>query len=113
MNNEIDRRNRLNELLAFVHRQRDIEQGGPLKALLAVITEQVNLVEDDISQLYENWFIETCQDWVVPYIGELIGYSPVHEAGEPGDVSTAQGAMRYKILTPRREIANTIRNRSR
>jgi hypothetical protein len=113
MNNEIDRRNRLNELLAFVHRQRDIEQGGPLKALLAVITEQVNLVEDDISQLYENWFIETCQDWVVPYIGELIGYSPVHEAGEPGDVSTAQGAMRNKILTPRREIANTIRNRRR
>ena len=110
---DIDRQNRLNDLLAFVYRQRDIEHGEPLKALLAVIAEQVNLVEDDISQLYDNWFIETCQDWVVPYIGELIGYQPVHEAGQPGDPTTSQGEMLNKILTPRREVANTIRNRRR
>lgn len=113
MEPDIERQNRLNDLLAFVYRQRDIEQGEPLKALLAVIAEQVNLVEDDISQLYENWFIETCQDWVVPYIGELIGYVPAHEAGEPGDPTTSQGQMLNRILIPRREVANTIRNRRR
>jgi len=48
---------------------RDADQGYPLQGLLRVITEQVNLLEDDIAQLYENWFIETGQDWVVPYIG--------------------------------------------
>ena len=46
----------------------------PLRALLAVIAEQVDVVEDDIARLYGNWFIETCDDWVVPYIGDLIGY---------------------------------------
>ena len=78
-----------------------------------VIAEQVDVVEDDIRQLYDNWFIETAEDWVVPYIGDLIGYQLVHEAGEPGDVSTAQGRARNKILIPRREVANTIRYRRR
>ena len=85
----------------------------PCVRLLQVIAEQVNLVEADIAQLYENWFIETCQDWVVPYIGDLIGYAPVHEAGELGDASTPEGAARERILIPRREVANTIRYRRR
>lgn len=104
---------RLYELLPTIHRMRDEERGGPLRALLRVIAEQVNVVEDDIAQLYENWFIETCDDWVVPYIGELIGYRPVHEAGEPGEVTTAQSRARNKILLPRRDVANTIFSRRR
>ena len=104
---------RLYELLPVVYRLRDAERGYPLRGLLAVITEQVNLVEADIGQLYENWFIETCQDWVVPYIGDLIGYTPVHEAGEPGDVTEPGGAARNRILIPRRDVANTIRYRRR
>ena len=107
------REDRLYELLPPIYRIRDAEQGEPLKALLRVISEQVNLVEDDIRQLYENWFIETCEDWVVPYIGELIGYEPVHEAGEPSTLDTPQGWLRNKILIPRREVANTIRYRRR
>lgn len=110
MNYQADR---LYDLLPVIYRLRDAEQGYPLRALLQVIAGQVNLVEADINQLYENWFIETCQEWVVPYIGDLIGYRPVHEAGEPGDVNTPQGQLRNKILIPRREVANTIRYRRR
>jgi len=110
MNGKADR---LFELLPAVYRLRDADQGGPLRALLQVIAEQVNVVEADIAQLYENWFIETCQDWVVPYIADLIGYEPDHEAGEPGEVTTLRGLERNKILIPRREVANTIRYRRR
>ena len=104
---------RLYELLPAIYRMRDADQGEPLKALLQIISEQVNLVEDDIFQLYENWFIETCEDWGVPYIGELIGYVPVHEAGEPSTEGTQQDQLRNKVLIPRREVANTIRYRRR
>ena len=104
---------RLYELLPVVHRQRDAEGGYPLRALLRVIAEQVGVVEDDISRLYDNWFIETCEDWVVPYLGDLIGYQLVHEAGEPGEVRSLEGRALNKILVPRREIANTIRYRRR
>jgi uncharacterized repeat protein (TIGR01451 family) len=104
---------RLFDLLPVVHRQRDVEQGFPLRSLLQVINEQVDVVEDNIDQLYENWFIETCEDWVVPYIGELIGFRTVHEAGDPGDVTTAREQLLNKILIPRREVANTLRYRRR
>lgn len=104
---------RLYELLPVVYRQRDAEQGYPLRALLRVIAEQVNVVEADIAQLYENWFIETCQDWVVPYIGGLVGYQPVHELGEPSDLTEHRQQLRSRTLIPRRDVANTVRYRRR
>jgi hypothetical protein len=110
MNENVDR---LYNLLPAIYRVRDAEESWELKALLRVIAEQVNAIEADIRQLYNNWFIETCQDWLVPYIGDLIGYQQVHEAGEPGDVTTEQGRQRNKILISRRDVANTIRARRR
>src|SRR6266851_9650390 len=108
-----DRRDRLYDLLPAVYRQRDAERGYVLQALLRVIAEQVTVVEDDIRQLYDNWFIETCEDWVVPYIGDLIGYRPVHDAGGPADVRAARHLGRNRILIPRRDVAHTIGDRRR
>jgi hypothetical protein len=48
-------------------------QTGPLKALLKVIAEQVAVLEENLDQLYDDQFIETCAKWVVPYIGDLVG----------------------------------------
>ena len=104
---------RLYDLLPAVHRLRDAERGYPLRALLQVISEQVNVVEADIAQLYENWFIETCHDWVVPYIGDLVGYTPLYYLGEPGGVQKARALMRERLLIPRSEVANTVRFRRR
>ena len=101
-------------LLPVVHRMRDAEIGYPLRALLRVISEQVNVVEEDIARLYENWFIETCDDWVVPYIGDLIGYRPVQEAGATcRRPARAARRSRDRVLIPRREVANTIGFRRR
>ncbi|MGH8905011.1 MAG: hypothetical protein ACRD0K_00445 [Egibacteraceae bacterium] len=108
-----DARDRLVELLPYVYRLRDTALGEPLRALLQVITEQVDVVEADIRQLYDNWFIETCEDWVVPYIGDLIGYQPLHEAAEAGSVATEEGRRLNRILSPRRDVANTIGDRRR
>jgi hypothetical protein len=101
---------RLYSLLPTIHRMRDAEQGYPLKALLRVIAEQVNVVEDDIAGLYENWFIETAQDWAVPYIGDLVGYRPVADGGLPPDSSVCDLSP---VLVPRREIGNLIYFRRR
>jgi hypothetical protein len=104
---------RLYDLLPVVYRLRDADRGYPLRALLQVIAEQINVVDRDIAQLYENWFIETCQDWVVPYIGDLVGYTPLYDAGEPGGVQKTRARMRERLLIPRREVANTVRFRRR
>ena len=90
----------LYNLLPSVHRVRDTEEGEPLRELLALITRQVGILEEDLEQLYDNQFIETCAPWVLPYIGDLIGYRSLHPIGPDQ-------------LTPRAEVANTIGYRRR
>lgn len=63
---------RLYELLPALYRQRDAEEGGPLEALLRILGRQADLLEHDVRRLWDAFFIETCQDWVVPYIGDLV-----------------------------------------
>ncbi|WP_193198595.1 exo-alpha-sialidase [Nostoc sp. MG11] len=63
---------RLYSLLPAIYRIRDESQDGSLRSLLSIIESELQLVEQDIENLYENWFIETCDDWVVPYIGNLL-----------------------------------------
>ncbi len=100
---------RLYDLLPAIYRLRDADRDYPLRDLLRVVAEQVTAVEDDIAQLYDNWFIETAEDWAVPYIAELAGYTPVIAAGDP----TASDAGENRILIPRREVANTVAYRRR
>lgn len=94
-------------LLPAVYRLRDAQiaqsQGlaqGPLESLLMVIDEQVAIVADDLTQLYEDQFIETCAQWVIPYIGDLIGYQSVR-------------GIAPAIDNPRAEVAQTISLRRR
>ncbi len=54
-------------------------QTGPLKALIGVLAEQVEVLEDSLRQAYDDQFIETCQEWIVPYIGDLVAVSDLHE----------------------------------
>lgn len=96
---------RLYQLLPALYRQRDADQGYPLRALLQVIGEQVDVLEADIGQLYDNWFIETCEDWVVPYIGDLLGYRALHTGGGSGNPALGS------ILVARRDVAHTVRSR--
>src|SRR5947207_2484872 len=97
---------RMMQLLPAIYRLRDAserepsEARGPLESLLSVLAEQAGVLEEDLAQLYDDQFIETCADWVVPYIGDLIGYRGLH-----GGVS--------KIGSPRAEVADTIGFRRR
>lgn len=97
-----------------VHMQRrDAETGGALSALLAVVSEQVGLTADAVAQLYEDWFIETCAPWAVPYIGDLVGYriaGGYTAALAQGDESARLLAAR---LAPRRDVADTVSARRR
>lgn len=63
---------RLYNLLPGIYQSYDALQGEPLRALLALLEQELALLETDIDRLYDNWFIETCEDWVVPYIGDLL-----------------------------------------
>jgi hypothetical protein len=72
---------RLYNLLPAVYRIRDADEGQPLRALFAVLEQELLAVEQDIDGLYDNWFIETCDEWVVPYIGDLVKVPGLHLGG--------------------------------
>ncbi|MFE4513462.1 hypothetical protein ACFRMQ_04575 [Kitasatospora sp. NPDC056783] len=111
------------DLLPQWHRLRDAEAGEPLRALLAVIGEQVDVVRAGIDQGYQDWFIETAADWAVAYLGDLVGYRilPGYEEVLSTGLSGAGGsavdaAARERLaarLAPRRDVANTVANRRR
>jgi hypothetical protein len=88
-----DQQSQLDELAAKAAR-------GPLQSLLMVIEEQLQAVAYDLDQLYDDHFIETCAPWVIPYIGDLIGYQSV-------------AGIAPAIDDPRSEVANTISFRRR
>ncbi|MBT2369864.1 hypothetical protein J7E88_32485 [Streptomyces sp. ISL-10] len=100
-------------LLPAVHRRLDAENGHRLYALLSVIAEQARTVQEDMEQLYDNWFIETCEDWVVPYIGDLVGHRllPGTAAALADGAGSPNGAT--AVTVPRRDVADTIAHRRR
>ena len=73
---------RLYALLPAIYRLRDAQQAAteqerPLRSLIQAIAQELAALEENIEQLYDDQFIETCAEWVAPYIGELIGYRPL------------------------------------
>jgi hypothetical protein len=97
---------RLYDLLPAVHRIRDaegraegIEGNLPLRSLLSIVAREVDVVEEELAQLYDDQFIETCAEWVVPYIGDLVGVGGLHDLKE--------------AASRRAQVANTVAYRRR
>jgi hypothetical protein len=89
------------ELVPAIYRIRDAEQGEPLKDLIDVLAREAGIVEGDITRLYNNWFIETCDEWVIPYIGDLLSVRGLNTIDTVPDFSL------------RAYVANTLRYRRR
>jgi hypothetical protein len=60
-------------LLPAAFRESDAESNGQLRAVMAVLGTQYQALDANIAALYDNAFIETCEDWIIPYIGALVG----------------------------------------
>ncbi|MFC0397366.1 hypothetical protein [Paraburkholderia rhizosphaerae] len=79
---------------------REKGMAGPLVSAIALFAGQLAALAENIEQLYDDQFIETCAGWAVPYIGDLIGYRVLH-------------GVAPKIASPRAEVAHTIGYRRR
>jgi hypothetical protein len=87
-------------LLPALYRNRNNEENLAFQALLEVIAEQGAVLQQDLAQRYDDLFIETCADWAVPYLGDLLGMRGLYRARE---------GQTYR----RAEVANTISYRRR
>lgn len=89
-------RDRLFELLPQLYHVWD-QGDGSLKAFLEAVGETLDDMERNVSDLYADSFIETCHEWVVPYLGRLIGAKLIESDGNRN----------------RQEVMKTIRWRKR
>jgi hypothetical protein len=99
----------LYDLLPAVHRLRDAEQNYPLRALLRALQRQADDLGKDTTRLYENWFIETCEDRFVPYFAQLVGLDLGPALPSAGDVGGAGADATWR----RRQVAYAIADRRR
>src|SRR5689334_17881486 len=67
------------------YRVQDAEQGMALLALLTVVGAQAANLRADLDALWDNFFIETAESWVVPYLGALVGTNLLPHAIDQGD----------------------------
>jgi hypothetical protein len=90
--------------------------------LLGVIGDQVAGLQENLAQAHDDQFIETCAPWVVPYIGQLLGVTPLFDASRTATSATAAqlftdlagpdfaGAL---VVRSRADVARTIAYRRR
>jgi hypothetical protein len=81
--------------LPEIYRIRDADQ--TLQHFLGLVEIAFGHLHENIRQLYDDHFIETCADWVIPYMADLVGAS--HLAGDP--------------RTRRADVADTVALRRR
>jgi len=114
--------NSLYNLLPAVYRERDAAHNYPLRGLLSLIGNQAALLDGNIAELYNNLFIETCADWVIPYIGDLVSNNLLFDTTRIPVANTAQTLfpdlqgrdLRPPVAVPiRADVAKTIYYRQR
>src|SRR6202165_244090 len=74
------------------------EGNGPLREIVNRIAFQVGVIRRSIDRAWEDQSIETCDDWIIPYIGDLLATNLVSSLDARGR---------------RLDVANTIYYRRR
>ena len=92
----------LYERLPEIYRLKDLGDNnvipaGQLKTFLESIEKAFGLIHENIEDLYHDFFIETSNDWVIHYIGDLLGTS----------------ILKGKEWNLRADVADTIKLRRR
>lgn len=115
-------RNTLYNLLPAIYRERDAELNYPLRGVLNLIGDHAVLLDQNIAQTHRNIFIETCEKWVIPYIGDLVSNNLLFDSSRIADANVAQTLfpdLQGRDLRPpvaarvRTDVARTIYYRRR
>ena len=80
------------ELIPGIYRHEDGLADNPnvLRALVEILAEQAAIVRRSHDRLWDDQFIELCDDWVVPYLADLVGtrlVSALNKRGRRVDVA--------------------------
>ena len=66
-------------LLPQLYRSRDSQ--GELQKFVEMFGHELARLRANIDQLQQDFFIDSCQEWVIPYIGDLVGTTVLFNEG--------------------------------
>lgn len=102
-------------LIPAVYRAEDTDQlnsNGPLRELVNRIGAQAAILRRSIDRLWEDQSIETCDDWVIPYIADLLATNLVQSLDARGQRIDVAKTIYYRrrkgTLAVLEEIAANI-----
>jgi hypothetical protein len=93
------------DLVPGIHRQEDgiAEHPGVLRAIVEILGIPAAVLRRDVDRLWDDEFIDLCDEWAVPYLGDLVGtrlVSALNARGRRVDVAKTVYYRRRKG-TPR------------
>jgi hypothetical protein len=89
---------RLYDLLPAFVRFRDAYEGEPLRIVMEALELPFQVIAEDIDNLYRGWFIETCEEWMVPYLADLMGVRGLEKPSQmlPTQRTRIANALAYR-----------------
>jgi hypothetical protein len=69
---------------------------GALRGIVEILARQAATARQSIDRLWDDQFIDICDDWAIPYIGDLVGTRLVHELNRRGRRVDAARTIFYR-----------------
>jgi hypothetical protein len=98
-------------LLPAIYRSADsvsLDQAGPLRELVNRIGAQAAILRRSIDRMWEDQSIETCDDWVIPYIADLLAVNLVSSLDARGQRIDVARTIYYRRHAGTRGILEEI-----
>jgi hypothetical protein len=102
-------------LLPAIYRAEDTDKyssNGPLREMVNRIGAQAAILRRSIDRIWEDQSIETCDDWILPYIGDLLATTVVDNLDARGQRKDVAKTIYYRrrkgTLAILEEIASDI-----
>ncbi|MEE8523058.1 MAG: hypothetical protein V3T72_03930 [Thermoanaerobaculia bacterium] len=80
----------------YKHEDGLAQNPGVLRAMIEVLARQAAVARRSIDRLWEDEFIDFCDDWTVPYLGDLVGTRLVNELNRRGRRTDVANTLFYR-----------------
>jgi hypothetical protein len=81
---------------------------GTLRAIVEIWAREAARLRREQDRLWDNAFIETCEDWAVPYIGQLVADRPVSALNRRGARISVAKAVHYRRRSGTRPVLEEL-----
>src|SRR5215218_60314 len=101
----------LYKLLPAIYQEYDTnEENNVLREFLKIIGSQAATIRQDIDGLLNNFFINSCEEWVIPYIADLTAAKVVPNSSLNSRLDTQNTIRWRKLKGTQMGLVDLIRN---